>query len=96
MPWLYLAAAAAGALLGVLGLRVSAVLVGSIVLAAIAVGLMPIRHWSLLQTAINVFMLPAALQFSYLVAFSGIWWSARGRGSRAALSGCGAKRKFAR
>jgi len=79
MLWLYVAAAAAGALLGLSSLRAPAVLAGSVVFVAIAVVLMAFRRWPLLEAVINVFMLLATLQFSYLVGLSGIRRSVGGR-----------------
>ena len=68
MLWLYVAAAGAGALLGLLWLRVIAVLAGSGVLVAITVVFMTIRQSTLLEVVLNLFMLLATFQFSYLVA----------------------------
>jgi len=68
MLWLYIAAAGAGALLGLLRLRVLAVLVGSVVLVAITVVLAALGHWPLLGTIITVFLMLATLQFSFLAA----------------------------
>ena len=68
MLWLYVAAAGAGALLGLLGLRVIAVLVGSVVLVTATVAFMAVRQFPLLEAVVNVLMLLATLQFSYLVA----------------------------
>jgi hypothetical protein len=68
MLWLYIAAAGAGALLGLLRLRVLAVLVGSVVLVAIIVVLAALGHWPLLGTIINVLLMLATLQLSFLAA----------------------------
>jgi hypothetical protein len=68
MLWLYIAAAGAGALLGLLRLRVLAVLAGSVVLMAITILFAAPGHWSLLGTVVNLFLLLATLQFSYLGA----------------------------
>ena len=67
MLWLYIAAAGAGALLGLLRLRVLAVLAVSIILAAISVVWTTIEQWPVTGAAVNVFTLLATLQFSYLV-----------------------------
>jgi hypothetical protein len=68
MLWLYIAAAGAGALLGLLWLRVLAVLAGSVILMAITVDWMTLQQRPFLEGVINVFMLLAILQFSYLAA----------------------------
>jgi hypothetical protein len=68
MLWLYVGAAGVGALLGLLWLRVIAVLVASVVLVATAIVLMTVRQWSLLGAVVNLLILLATLQFSYLVA----------------------------
>jgi hypothetical protein len=68
MLWLYMAGAGAGALFGLLRLRVLAVLAGSVVLMAIAILLAALGHWPLLEAVVNVFLLLATLQFSYLAA----------------------------
>jgi hypothetical protein len=68
MLWLYIAAAGAGALLGLLRLRVLAVFAGSVVLVAITVVLAALGHWPILGAIINVFLVLAALQLSYLAA----------------------------
>jgi hypothetical protein len=65
MLWLYIAAAGAGTLLGLLRLRVLAVLAGSVVLMSITI---LFGRWSLLGTVVNLFLLLATLQFSYLGA----------------------------
>jgi hypothetical protein len=82
MLWLYIAAAAAGALLGLLWLRVLAVLAGSLVFVAITIGLTTIERWSLLEAVVNVLMLLATLQFSYLVmlVLSSAWSRVPSRG----------------
>ena len=66
MLWLYIAAAGVGTLLGLFWLRVLAVLAGSVMLVAISVVWMTLQQWPLLGAVINVFMLLATLQFSYL------------------------------
>jgi hypothetical protein len=68
MLWLYVVAAGAGALLGLLWLRVMAILAGSIVLVATTVAFMTVQQWPLLEAIVNLLMLLATLQFSYLVA----------------------------
>jgi hypothetical protein len=68
MLWLYVVAAGSGALLGLFSLRVIAVLVGSVVLVATTVVFMTVAQWPLLQAVVNVVLLLATLQFSYLVA----------------------------
>ena len=68
MLWLYVVAAGAGALLGLLWLRVIAILAGSIVLVATSVVFMTVQQWPLLEAIVNLLMLLATLQFSYLVA----------------------------
>jgi hypothetical protein len=71
MLWLYIAAAGAGALLGLFRLRVLAVLALSVILVATSVVWMTFfQPWPLLGAAINVVTLPATLQFSYLVALT--------------------------
>ena len=67
MLWLYIAAAGVGALLGLLWVRLLALLAGSVVLVAAAI-VMAAGHWPPLEAVINVFLLLATLQFSYLVA----------------------------
>ena len=69
MLWLYIAAAAVGALLGLLGLRVLAVVAGSVALLGITVVLAALGHWSRLEAVISTFLLLSTLQFSYLAAF---------------------------
>ena len=66
--WLYIAAAGVGALLGLLWLRLLALLAGSVVLVAVAIVMAALGHWPPLKAVINVFLLLATLQFSYLVA----------------------------
>jgi len=68
MLWLYIAAAGAGALLGLLRQRVLAVLAGSVVLMAITILFAAPGHLSLLETVVNLFLLLATIQFSYLAA----------------------------
>jgi len=68
MLWLYIAAVGAGALLGLLRLRVLAVLAGSVVLMAVTIFFAALGHGPLLQTVINLFLLLATHQFSYLTA----------------------------
>ena len=68
MLWLYIAAAGAGALLGLLRLRVLAVFAGSVVLIAITVVLAALGHWPILGAIINAFLMLTTLQFSYLAA----------------------------
>jgi hypothetical protein len=70
MLWLYIAAAGAGALLGLLWLPVLAVPAGLIVFVALAVIFMTVRHWPLLQAIVNVFILLATLQIGYLIALA--------------------------
>ena len=70
MLWLYIAAAGAGALLGLLRLRVLAVLALSVILVATSVVWMTFFQWPLLGAAINVVTLPTTLQFSYLLALT--------------------------
>jgi hypothetical protein len=82
MLWLYIAAAGAGALLGLLWLRVLAVLAGSVILMAITVVWMTLQQRPFLEGVINVFMLLAILQFSYLATLmlSCAWTRAALRG----------------
>jgi hypothetical protein len=68
MLWLYIAAAGVGSLLGLLWLRLLALLAGSVVLVAVAIVMAALGHWPPLEAVINVFLLLATLQFSYLVA----------------------------
>ena len=68
MLWLYIAAAGVGSLLGLLWLRLLALLAGSVVLVAVAIVMAALGHWPPLEAVINVFQLLATLQFSYLVA----------------------------
>ena len=68
MLWLYVAAAGAGALLGLLWLRVIAVLAGSAILVATTIVFMAVRQSTLLEVVLNLLMLLATFQFSYLVA----------------------------
>jgi hypothetical protein len=68
MLWFYLVAAGAGALLGLIRLRILAVLAGSVGLVAVSIVLAALGHWSLLEAVINMFLLLATLQFSYLAA----------------------------
>jgi len=70
MLWLHIAAAGAGALLGLLWLPVLAVPAGLVVLVALAVVLMTLRHWPLLQAIVNLFVLLATLQIGYLIALA--------------------------
>jgi len=70
MLWLYIAAAGTGALLGLLRLRVLAVLALSVILVATSVVWMTFFQWPLLGAAINVVTLPTTLQFSYLLALT--------------------------
>ena len=83
MQWLYIAAAGAGALVGLLWLRVLVVVAGSVVLVGISVVWMTLQQWPLLGAAINVFALLATLQFCYLVALmlSSAWTRVASRGS---------------
>lgn len=87
MLWLYIAAAGAGALLGLLRLRVLAVLVVSVILVAISVVWTTYEQWPVSEAAINVFALLATLQFSYLVALmlSSAWTRLA---SRTLMGGC--------
>jgi len=66
--WLYIAAAGVGALRGLLWLRLLAILTGSVVLVAGAIVMAALVHWPPLEAVINVFLLLATLQVSYLVA----------------------------
>jgi len=68
MVWLYVATAGAGALLGLLRLRVPAIVWGSVVLMAITIPLVALGHWPPLETVINLLLLLPTLQFSYLAA----------------------------
>jgi hypothetical protein len=68
MLWLYIAAAGAGVLLGLLWLRALSVLAGSVVLVAITISMAARGHWPPLESVMNMFLLLATLQFSYLLA----------------------------
>jgi hypothetical protein len=68
MLCLYLAAGGVGTLLGLLWLRVLAVLAGSVGLVAITIVLATLRQLTLVEGVIDVFLVLATLQFSYLAA----------------------------
>src|SRR5215470_10832635 len=68
MLWLYMTAAGAGALLGLLWRRVIVVVAASVALIAVAVVVMTLRQRSLLEVVVNIPLLLTTLQLGYLVA----------------------------